>query len=168
MLEANNNRVCECEQTELTNAFDSLDFQIKESLSKERSQLLDSGLLGFKQLLHMPESISEDQESSGSLFSDINDIKQFPYKIQETLKRYVSQKNSKKSGTLQAEIEKESLVQKYVNMSTKQENLLDYADLDDAHHQISQSSTVSRYQQYLGTLGQISIQQLINTNQNYL
>lgn len=152
MESASLGKVCECEQTELTNAFDSIDFRMKESLSKDRSQLIDSGSLGKKlhslALQNSGEVIPEDQldqSSKSNIFSDINDIKQFPYKIQETLKRYVSQKNSKNGGTVVGDVEKESLMKKFHNMSTKQENLLDYAEFDDLQNRVSLSSTVSKY-----------------------
>jgi len=40
-------------------------------------------------------SLSNNQSSKSGIFSDVNDLKQFPNQIQETLKRYVSKKTSK-------------------------------------------------------------------------
>tara|TARA_B110000285_G_scaffold224487_1_gene281396 strand:+ start:888 stop:1184 length:297 start_codon:yes stop_codon:yes gene_type:complete len=97
----------------------------------------------------------------------VNDLKQFPNQIQETLKRYVSKKTSKNQETLKSIDERvengefpgltenwhvvESFVSKYHNMSTKEENLL---DLEEQKQQ--QEIQLSLDSQYLGTLGGVS------------
>lgn len=104
----------------------------------------------------------------------MNDLKQFPNQIQETLKRYVSKKTSKNQETLKSIDERvengeflgptenwhvvESFVSKYHNMSTKEENLL---DLEEQKQQ--QEIQLSLDSQYLGTLGGVSFQQLMNS-----
>jgi len=95
-------KVLECEQSELTGA--SFDLRQKSLFGADISpkQNLDSSML-FKKLQTLARQSStkrDDQSSKSGIFSDVNDLKQFPNQIQETLKRYVSKKTSKNQESL--------------------------------------------------------------------